>query len=109
MKKLSALLFLLVIVGCGGSPGTPNPPPVPLPIAWTSDGNPGVPVCTATTGNLNCKSTIDILDTTSNTSVSIPVTSMSYSAPDDTHHYSIRTSGYDGNGNPLHSVYYVVN
>src|SRR5271170_3534972 len=72
-----AVLAVAVLAGCKG-PVTPPPPTAPT-LAWTSDGNPGVPNCT-TTQTTGCLTTYTLTDTTTNTVIAanIPASALSY-------------------------------
>jgi hypothetical protein len=117
MKRLTAALLLsvpLISVGCGISvPKTTaaqesgqGSNPTSLLITWSTDGNPLVPVCNGATQN--CKKDITVIDQTSGATVTVPITAVSYTAPNPNDTYAVRVNGFDGQGNSISSAYEVV-
>ena len=74
-----------------------------LVITWTSDGNPGVPVCSAQ--QANCVAAIQIEDLSTGVVVNVPATAVSYTAPSTTDKYQVRVTGFDGGGRAIYSIY----
>jgi hypothetical protein len=114
MKRLFlaalAIAALMSGAGCGTSApkatsetSKPTLPTSSLLISWTSDGNPLVPVCGTTMQN--CKLNITVLDKTTGTTVSLPITATSYSAPNSNDTYEVRVYGFDGQGNSISSTF----
>lgn len=116
MKGTIAALAALISVtclGCGTNsmqpqsltqPGQPSPPPPPTPLAisW-NDANPLVPLCPATQP-INCKNGYTVIDqTTGAIVVTLPITTLSYLAPDASHQYAVEATGYDWQGNSISS------
>lgn len=116
MRTIAALAALMAVAGagCGSSsseresispPAQPSPPPpapTKLAISW-NDGNPLVPVCPVTQPS-NCKNGYTVLDQTTGVIVAtLPVTTMSYLAPDASHQYAVEAIGYDWQGNSISS------
>jgi hypothetical protein len=80
--------------------------PTSLLISWTGDGNPLVPVCNGATQN--CKKDITVLDKTTGAEATVPITTLSYAAPNPNDSYAVRVNGFDGQGNSISSEYEIV-
>lgn len=97
MRPLAALA-MLGLCGCGASfQSSAN-------IAWKSNGNPGVPVCSG--AQVNCVSNVAVHDkTTGNIAVAAPTNPGSVTMPNASDSFEIETNGFDGDGQPLSSGY----
>lgn len=111
---LTAVVSAILVSGLGCGVSSPNTAfveskttsPTSLLITWSSDGNPSVPVCNGATQN--CKQNFTVLDQTTGATVTVPITAMSYTAPNPNDSYAVRVNGFDGQGNSISSAYEVV-
>lgn len=102
MKRLASIAIAcltFVALSCGAVKQQQRT----LVITWTSNGNPGVPVCGVQQSN--CVTAIQIEDLSTGVLVNVPATAVSYTAPSTTDKYRVRVTGFDGSGRAIYSVY----
>ena len=98
-RAILAATLLLSLTHCG-SPRAPAPFSGSQLITW-KDGDSLVPVCGSKL--VNCRVSFTVHNSTTDSTVTIPITQTNYMAPNSTDAFEVRTNGYDWTGAPISS------